>query len=105
MNADGEFRRIVGLGRFLDSGAKATKFAGGQVDSRVSVILETLGFSLVVGRHGDGVEVDLVSRRKRYSVRGMPMKRRQMRIGRFGRRVQRDHGDFKDDVGGMAEEI
>ena len=50
MNADGEFRRIVGLGRFLDSGANATKLDGGQADSRVSAFLQTFGSFLVAGR-------------------------------------------------------
>lgn len=48
-----EFRRIVGLGRFWDSGAKATKLAGGQADSRVSAPLQTLGSSSVARGHGD----------------------------------------------------
>lgn len=53
MNADGEFRRIVGLGRFLDSGAKVTRLAGGQVDSRVSGFLEPFGSTMAVGGHRD----------------------------------------------------
>ena len=81
MNADGEFRRIVGLGRFLDSGANATKLAGGQVDSRVSAFLQTFGSSLVAGGHGGRTEVGFISRRRKYSVRGIPMKKRQMRTG------------------------
>ena len=81
MNVGDEFRRIVGLGRFLDSGAKVTKLAGGQVDSRVSAFLQAFDSTLVAGGHGDWMEVELMSRRRKYSVRGVPMKKRQMRTG------------------------
>lgn len=103
VKADGEFRRIVGLGRFLDSGARATKPAGGQVDSRVSAFLNTLGSSWVLEGHGDWIEVVLMNRRRTYSVRGMPMKTRQRRTRRFGRRFQRDQ-EPEDDVDGAVEE-
>lgn len=104
MNADGEFRRIVGLGRFLDSGANVTRLAGGQVDSRVSEFLEPFGSTLAVGGHRDRLEVGLMSRRRKYSVRGMPMKKKQMRIEMFGRRIPRDNGEFQVDAGRVVEE-
>lgn len=45
-----------------------------------------------------------MSRRRKYSARGMPMKKKQMRIGRFGRRIPRDDGEFQVDVGRVVEE-
>lgn len=105
MNADGEFRRIVGLGRFLASGAKATRLAGGQVDSRVSAFRKTFGSSLVTGGHGDWVGVGLRSRRRKYRVRGMLTNRRQITTARFQGKIQIDNGELKDDVEGVVEAI
>ena len=46
-----------------------------------------------------------MSRRRRYSVRGIPMKKRQMRTEWLDRGIQSENGEFRDDVGGEVEEI
>lgn len=59
-----EWRRIVGVGRLLDSGAAAMRVAGGHIDFKVSVSSDS-GWDLSVGKCGNKGADGFTRRRKR----------------------------------------
>ena len=83
------------MGRLLDSGARATRLAGGHVDSSVSVFFSAGGVIwLCVGR-SDRLALWLMKRRRRTSP-ATENPRRRKRARRTWRTVHGERGDIKN---------
>ena len=105
VSAHGEFRRMVGLGRLLDSGLRSTKLGGGHEHSSVSACFQSCGTVRLWARYRDCHVCDRIIRwRRRNSARGTLMMKRTMKTVCIRGNAPRGTEVFGDEGGGMEDD-